>query len=241
MCTVTFLPLSNDRFVFTNNRDEAPDRETLNPAVYPINGIETLFPADSRAGGTWIGLSGKGRLVCLLNGGFTFHERRPNYRKSRGIVVKDLLVSDSILSDLKTYDYTDIEPFTLIVLEYQSTLELYELVWDGETAHFQELPIAPRIWSSSSLYSEAMKKERRTWFEDYKTNNELNAKTAIIFHHEAGTGNDDYGLIMDRFFVRTTSISQIEKREDALQWRFENLLTNEVSHYTFDSAHQLND
>ncbi len=241
MCTVTFIPLDNQNFVFTNNRDEAPDRETLNPSIYSINDIDTLFPSDKRAGGTWLGLSGKNRLVCVLNGGFTFHERRPNYRKSRGVVVKELLVSNHILEDLKSYDYTDIEPFTLIVLEYQNELRLYELVWDGDASHFKQLPIVPKIWSSSSLYSETMKEERKTWFETYKSLNNLKAESVLQFHHEAGQGNDHYGIIMDRFFVRTTSISQIEKTQDKLHWRYENLQSQDVTNYSFDIAHQLND
>ena len=45
------------------------------------------------AGGTWIGLSDKKRLVCLLNGGYEIHEREASYRVSRGVIVKEVLKS----------------------------------------------------------------------------------------------------------------------------------------------------
>ena len=59
MCTVTFLPLSNNDFILTSNRDEQRQRETLHPKIYEEDGIEMLFPKDKVAGGTWIGASSK--------------------------------------------------------------------------------------------------------------------------------------------------------------------------------------
>ncbi len=34
MCTVTYLPLGNNDFILTSNRDEQPSRETLEPKEY---------------------------------------------------------------------------------------------------------------------------------------------------------------------------------------------------------------
>ena len=93
MCTVTIFPKSNNDFVLTSNRDEAPYRISLAPKVYSYNGIKMLFPKDEISGGTWIGVSEKNRLVCVLNGGFELHKRKPDYRLSRGIMAKDFLAS----------------------------------------------------------------------------------------------------------------------------------------------------
>ena len=54
-----------------------------------------IFPKDELAGGTWIGASEKNTVICLLNGGFQNHKRQPEYRHSRGVVVKDFLKSES--------------------------------------------------------------------------------------------------------------------------------------------------
>merc|ERR1711916_286128 len=75
MCTVTYLPLENNNFIFTSNRDETPLRKTMPPKKYLENGVELTYPKDELAGVTWIGTSEKQRLVCILNGGFENHKR----------------------------------------------------------------------------------------------------------------------------------------------------------------------
>ena len=56
MCTITFIPKSNNDFILTSNRDEAPGRETFPPEIYEEEGVKLLYPKDALAGGTWIGL-----------------------------------------------------------------------------------------------------------------------------------------------------------------------------------------
>ena len=226
MCTVTVIPQRRNDFVLTSNRDEAPNRNSLSPDFYTIKNTKMLFPKDELSGGTWIGVSDKNRLVCVLNGGFTFHERKVSYRLSRGIVAKDLLASENIKATIEDYNFQDIEPFTMVIVDWNIALKLYELVWDGNQKHFSEFPLKPRIWSSSSLYSKAMKQERSQWFADFKSENELNSESLLNFHNTAGHGNDDYGVIMDRHFVKTTSITQIEKNNDAVTMRFNDLQSN---------------
>jgi hypothetical protein len=91
------------------------------------------------------------------------------------------------------------------------------------------LPLAPRIWSSSTLYDDAMKQERLQWFESFKTENKLDASTLMNFHNTAGHDNLDFGVIMDRHYVKTTSITQVEKKEDMVGMKFHNLQRNTVS------------
>ena len=75
MCTVTYLPLENEGFILTSNRDESHIRKTIPPKKYVENGVELAYPKEQLAGGTWIGASTKNRLVCLLNGAFKKHVR----------------------------------------------------------------------------------------------------------------------------------------------------------------------
>jgi uncharacterized protein with NRDE domain len=85
MCTVTLIPKGTNNFVLTSNRDEAPNRHTLSPDFYNIENTKLLFPKDEVAGGSWIGVSEKQRVLCILNGGFEKHERKATYRLSRGV------------------------------------------------------------------------------------------------------------------------------------------------------------
>ena len=126
MCTVTFFPLSGSEFILTSNRDEAPGRNTISPKVYIENGVEVLFPKDEVAGGTWIGASKHNRLICLLNGGFTSHDRLEAYRMSRGIIVLDLLTTTDLYTTINDYDFDGIEPFTIILVDWYKELKLYD-------------------------------------------------------------------------------------------------------------------
>jgi hypothetical protein len=227
MCTVTFIPQSLSNFILTSNRDEAPDRQTLPPKLYKINEVDLLFPKDAEAGGTWFGVSSRKRLICLLNGGFTAHKREASYRMSRGIIVTDLLISENAVSAIETYNFNDIEPFTIVMVEWKEELKLYELVWDGAISHFSEKPLAPHIWSSSLLYSEVMKKKREAWFSEFIFNNLRPSEVHLLeFHKTAGDGNLESDIIMDRGFVKTKSITQFSKFKSAVL-RYEDLQTNQ--------------
>ena len=241
MCTVTLIPTGSNDFVLTSNRDEAPNRTTLSPDFYEVENTKLLFPKDEVAGGSWIGISDKQRVLCILNGGFKMHERKPPYRLSRGVVMKDLLATKNLNKTIESYSLEGIEPFTLVIVEWNSSMEFKELVWDGEKIHLSNLPLEPRIWSSSTLYKVAMKQERLQWFNDYKEEYHLSAKSVLKFHKTAGEGNEDYGVIMDRFFVKTTSITQIAKTDNEVLMNFENLQTNSKTEHKFQFPISVND
>jgi len=241
MCTVTIIPKGKSDFILTSNRDEAQNRVSLSPEIYRINGTKLLFPKDVISGGTWIGVSEKNRLICVLNGGFTLHKRQANYRLSRGIVANDFLMSENILETIESYNLEDIEPFTMIITDWNIRLKFYELVWDNNKKYFTELPLEPRVWSSSTLYNPDMKQERQDWFNVFKTENQLNAKSILKFHKTAGEYNSDYGVIMDRGFVKTTSITQVEKTGDFIEMVYENLLNKTKTQRQFNLPSIVND
>jgi len=230
MCTVSFIPKSNSDFILTSNRDESPNRSTLLPHIYKINGVDLMFPKDEVAGGTWIGASDKKRLICLLNGGFEPHIPKEKYRLSRGVIVTDILTSENAVDKINSYDFEDIEPFTIILVDYKDRLHLYELVWDGKEKHVTEKPLQPIIWSSSLLYSKTIKKQREEWFLEFLNSSETISEERILnFHKTAGNGNKNSNLVMDRGFVRTKSITSFKKHENEFVMRYEDLQTQEIS------------
>ena len=149
------------------------------------------------------------------------------------MVVKDLLTSNAIEETITNYELNNIEPFTIVVADWNASLKFYELVWDGKKKHFTELPLEPTIWSSSTLYTESMKEERNQWFQDFKAHNELDSKSLMTFHKLTHAENKIYGIVMDRDFVKTTSITQIDKTNDSVQMSFINLQTQKDSTTTF--------
>lgn len=235
MCTVTLLSdhSSEKKFILTSSRDEAPGRKTDAPDFHVENGVKMVFPKDVIAGGTWLGISEKQRLICLLNGEFEKHKRNPPYRLSRGVVVKDLLAVADYQEAVKQYDLGGVEPFTIIAIEWQEVLKFTEFVWDGTSKHFKQLPQRPQIWSSSPLYSSQMKELRKSWFQEFLNENEPTPEKLLEFHESAGIGDPNVDVVMDRGVVKTQSISQVKLSKGTIDFHYHDLATGEVSEMTF--------
>jgi len=235
MCTVTFIPQGNNNFILTSNRDEAIGRKTLPPDFYDIEDTKMLFPRDAVAGGSWIGLSEKSRLICLLNGGFKKHLRQNLYRMSRGVIVKELLKTPDLTAIIYDFDYTGVEPFTIIAISWEKTLEVTELIWDGEQAHIRTLDERPHIWSSSTLYDETMKGKRRDWFSGFiEEGNISSMEDMYTFHTKAGEGDPNVDVCLDRGLLKTVSITQVSKQDEQCDMRYHDLLKNEVYNTGFE-------
>ncbi len=229
MCTLTFLPLENNNFILTSNRDENKSRETLPPEKYTEKGVDLFFPKDKMAGGTWIGVSSRKRFVCLLNGAFKNHIKRDNYKYSRGIIVKEILINDDFLDYIEFVNLDNIEPFTLVIVDFSlNDVVLYELIWDENKKHFKKLEAKPRIWSSSSLYSENVKIDRKKWFEKWLRENQSSKKSILEFHHSQ---NEDIeqSILMKRPYVETVSITSIYKINGEITIDYEDLVRNKNS------------
>jgi uncharacterized protein with NRDE domain len=222
MCTVTYLPIGKSDFILTSNRDEQPTRKTIEPKEYFEDGVKLTYPKDELAGGTWIGLSDKNRLVCLLNGGFDTYEREASYKMSRGIIVKAILKSDDFESYINDFDFAGIEPFTIVLVDWNQGLKTYELVWDGKQKHFSKLSQEPKIWSSSTLYTEAEKQLRRNWFTDWLANYPEHTQEEILkFHHNSKIGTPENSIKMKRWYVETVSITSVSKNENSIAMNYE--------------------
>ncbi|AWH74168.1 hypothetical protein DCS32_08340 [Dokdonia sp. Dokd-P16] len=228
MCTVTYIPKKNNTFILTSNRDEAVGRITLAPDFYDVDGTKMLFPKDAVAGGTWIGVSEKSRMICLLNGGFEIHVRKESYRMSRGIIVKELLKAADLSEAIDTFNYEGIEPFTIVAIDWSGDLKATELVWDGGKAHITVLDNEPKIWSSSTLYDATMKEKRRTWFAAFKETTDWSRESLFDFHTKAGEGDAHVDLQINRGLLKTVSVTQVEKIDDTCVMTYNDLQKDEV-------------
>ncbi len=229
MCTITLVAGANSAqsFILTSNRDEASERKALAPDFEVKNGVELLFPKDPVGGGSWIGVSSQKRVACLMNGAFKPHKRNLPYRKSRGQVLKEILLAKNASEILNKISLEGIEAFTIIIADWNENLIFYELVWDEEKKHVKKLDETPKIWSSSPLYSEEMKKMRETWFTEIK--NDLSAENILEFHHSGGIGDKELDLIIDRGFLKTQSISQLILEQDMLNFWYKDLKTGKIT------------
>ncbi|RYD19572.1 MAG: hypothetical protein EOP88_18440 [Verrucomicrobiaceae bacterium] len=76
----------------------------------------------------------------------------------------------------------------------------FELKWDGYNKHFRELdPMHYYIWSSVTLYDEAIRQKRKAWYVDWLSQREeVTLQDVMHFHRFAGDGNTKSDLIMNR-------------------------------------------
>lgn len=234
MCTVTYIPKENNDFILTSNRDEAYGRTTLAPSFYDINGVKMLFPKDAVAGGSWIGISEKNSMICLLNGGFENHIKVEDYKMSRGVVVKELLKAEDLAKAITAFNYQGIEPFTIIAINWSNHLQAIELVWDGYKAHITPLGKEPKIWSSSTLYDAEMKAKRRAWFASFREEKEATAGNLLDFHTTAGEGDEHIDVKMNRGKLGTVSTTQVEKKEDVCEMRYHDFQKDEMHTTSFE-------
>lgn len=236
MCTLTYIPIGDEDFYFTTNRDESPLREALFPNLYLINKKKVLFPKDKMAEGTWMMCHEKGFSACLLNGGYEKHEHKPPYRKSRGIMVLELGNYSSVKEFISDFNFTGMEPFTFLVVSYLTTRKLEELRWDGETIHYRKLDTSRSyIWSSSTLYNKDARLMRQKWFDDWREKTSVFSKNAIFnFHTTTGREDPMNGIVMNRKEkVKTLSVTQIRKEGSKLQMFYYDFGKNELKDYMF--------
>ncbi|MEO8149392.1 MAG: NRDE family protein [Bacteroidia bacterium] len=245
MCTVTFIPINKNSFVLTQNRDEHYSRPSaLLPEIYEVNGKKLLFPKDTTGGGTWIATSYE-RITCLLNGAFKPHIFMPPYRKSRGLIVLDSFGFDSMEDFSKQYDFENIEPFTMIVVDFNDEQQLAEIRWDGRKIFFKELSSDNyHIWSSASLYDDEMHQLRVKWFDEWLKNKIKKLPEDILrFHHEAGDGDLRTNVLMNRGnIISTVSISSIFVEDGEVVFSYEDVKNHQQKKISFNkevNKHQL--
>jgi len=208
MCTVSFVRAS-DSVIITSNRDEHIQRKNAAaPALHEVEHKKIIFPKDAKAGGTWFAAADSGTVAVLLNGAFVKHIASPPYRRSRGLIVLDIIADhDPLLFFTGKLDLEKIEPFTLVL--FQSG-ELHELRWDGNNKYERLLDAAGNyIWSSATLYTDNVIGMREDLFDRFiQSGQDITAPVVQQFHSGNG-GDEENGFVINRQTgMKTFSITQ---------------------------------
>lgn len=207
MCTVSFVR-SNDKIILTSNRDEQVIRPAIEPLKYTVNNKNIIFPKDPKAGGTWYAADEDGTVLVLLNGASEKHIMNPPYRKSRGLIVLDIIGSDSPIENWRQIDLDNIEPFTLVLFQNR---ELYQLRWNGLEKETTPLDTSANyVWSSATLYPLEVRETREKWFYSFlETKPGITAEEMLNFHRYTEDENSENGLVINRNnILKTLSITQ---------------------------------
>jgi uncharacterized protein with NRDE domain len=225
MCTVSFVQIK-EKTIITSNRDEKVLRKpAVVPMNYLINNKNVVFPKDQKAGGTWYAVNEDGTVLVLLNGASEKHQLKTSYKKSRGLVVLDIIASNSPISEWKTIDLSGIEPFTLVLFQEE---KLYQLRWNEINKETILLDASQNhIWSSSTLYSAELRLKRAQWFTTFlDTKPEITSKELFHFHKYTQEENQDHGLVINRSDVlKTVSITQTVIEKNKVEILYNDLIT----------------
>jgi hypothetical protein len=231
MCTVSFVRCG-DKTILTSNRDEEVLRPAIPPKNYRVNGKNLVFPKDPRAGGTWFAVAENANVLVLLNGAAQKHHWEPPYRKSRGLVVLDLISNESPLQTWEKIDLDKIEPFTLVLYEQA---KLFQLRWDGVQKETTALAVTRNyVWSSSTLYPEAVREQRSVGFIISETKPQVTETEMFDFHRYTENDDQQHGLVINRDDkLKTLSITQVVLERNKVALVHHDLLDHQKSEQTF--------
>ena len=236
MCTVSFVN-ANGKIIITSNRDEKTLRpNAIEPQNYLVNNKKIIFPKDKKAGGTWFAIDEHSTILVLLNGADEKHILKESYRKSRGLIVLELISSESAIAEWKSIDLENIEPFTLVLFENQ---KLYQLQWNEIEKHTIELDTnQSHIWSSSTLYSKEIREKRANWFYTFlDTKPEVNSDELFNFHRYTEEENTEHGLVINRNdSLKTLSITQAVVEKNKVSIHYNDLIAERDFSNTFISV-----
>lgn len=239
MCTVSFYK-NKFQTIITSNRDEHHSRaKAMSPQIYQTEKYELIYCKDAQANGTWMALRNDGVAVVLLNGAFERHQPNPPYKKSRGLVLLDIINEENCLEKYKKYDLTTIEPFTIII--YYNHL-LHECIWNGNEKFITEKSTEENyIWSSVTLYDKEFRERKNDLFQQLvQSKQELNTNDILEFHHSKQ--DLENGFIINRSNqLMTFSVTQIVltetinifKHHDILDDKLYMITTNEFTEKSF--------
>ncbi len=207
MCTVSFVK-DKESFIFTSNRDEHIGRPlAFKPEEEIINDLKVIYPKDPKAGGSWFAVNERQVVTVLLNGAFKKHRHTADYRRSRGLVLLDIISSGQPKDVLLNIPLERIEPFTIVLYE---DLHLYEFRWDGNHRFFKELdPAASHIWSSTTLYTEEIIRLREELFLEFMSTSTIKNAEEVLKFHSNDYNDPENGFVIDRANgLKTFSITQ---------------------------------
>ncbi len=207
MCTVSFISADNKKII-TSNRDEHVQRpKAYAPDIEILNNKKIIFPKDSKAGGTWFAAADNDVVAVLLNGGFIKHIPAPPYRKSRGLILLDIIESNNPLSFYKELYLCGIEPFTLVLYQHGT---LHELRWDGKDKHELFLDNSGNyIWSSATLYTGEAIRHRKNLFERFIADTKTITPGLVHQFHSNSHEDEENGFVINRQTgLKTFSITQ---------------------------------
>ncbi|MDZ4817242.1 MAG: NRDE family protein [Verrucomicrobiota bacterium] len=226
MCTATFYPFEDGRFLLFFNRDESRARpKATRPDLTIVNNVQCLFPSDPAASGTWLAVQENGIVACIING---FSKTQRHGEKSRSRIIKKLLGSldeEELRVRFGLLNLPLYAPFQLITFipKPKRDPKILSWKWDGRMLHSYHSLSGPQIWAGSneggndpSLYRKIL------WQEFLLKNPQMSPEALHNFHFSTDQQPDARTVTMKRSESRTVSVSELTVSSESIEFTYYN-------------------
>ncbi|MBX3363304.1 MAG: NRDE family protein [Phycisphaeraceae bacterium] len=215
MCTVSVIATHTSGFRLVTNRDEKRTRPPALPPKWRTLSADAraIWPTDPLGGGTWIGASSRGLVLCVLNVNFqpTIHPPEPGFLRSRGTLIPDLIEApdaSAAMAALLEMDLDRFAMFRLIAVDFRDgRLRIGNARWDR--ASIDLTWHTPPTCHVSSGLGDALVQPRLPLFERMVAQQPL-AEQQDAFHRHQWPDRLPISVLMSRPDARTVSITHVE-------------------------------
>jgi len=218
VCTCSWL-IRPTGFELFFNRDEARTRgEASGPEPGERDGVRYLAPRDADAGGTWIGVNEHGLALCLLNAWHLGGPRPAGEYRSRGLLVRELLVERSVTSvreALRRVEVVRYRGFSLAAFATGAPPVRFD--WDGERLEERE---ARQPLSSSSFDAAGAEEARGKLLASLGQEGARDRAQLLAFHRSHAPERGPLSPCMHRPDARTVSSSHLVVECDAVRFAY---------------------
>lgn len=209
MCTVSVISRPSGLRLVTN-RDVPRARSLSHPPTWREGGLHrAIWPTDPDGGGTWVGASQSGLVLCLLNLNPIPAPEPDATLTSRGVIIPDLIDHDDArraVDALKSWDLRSFAPFRLIATDIaDGQVRILEAQWHTELTLRQHS--TPACFVSSGLGDDRVL-PRLPLFDDNVREGDSIAQDR--FHRHCWPGRPEISVLMSRSDARTVSITTVE-------------------------------
>jgi hypothetical protein len=204
--------------IITMNRDETLTRGAETPPCIWKNGA-LIAPTDPTSNGTWIGARKDGIWACLLNG-YLSDAACIDTPQSRGAIIPDILSDPQPEQAFLKRDLRRHRAFRLLIGNAQTITEYF---WDGQLLSQKTMPDDDWLFiTSSSLKQKQVKAYRQAAFETWRDDGAtIKANGIPDIHLYQEKNNLEFGILMQRDYAKTKSITQIIlQHEQPVQMRY---------------------
>ena len=226
MCTVSIIPfpplhgrgIGGAGFRVVTNRDERRDRPEATPPSWlrlPGEGDRrAIYPLDPEGGGTWVGASDRGLVLCLLNANPVPYPALPpaDELTTRGLIIPRLIGSPdspAVMAALEGMSVRRFAPFWLLAADLcEDEVRVIRAYWDRESLRIDEIPRGPVCAASSGL-GDACVQSRLPLF-DRLVAPEPTAEAQDAFHRHVWPDRTEVSVMMSRGDARTVSVTTVE-------------------------------